>query len=190
VRSVAEREDALLGPRLFLVAPRAAESRIEAVLLERLAQRQRLHYVRMHARSMRQWADTVTHPVFVDVDQEVETEFIRHPVTKCDHLAEFPRRIHMQKWERRLCRIERLHGQVQKHRGILADRIQHHRLSEICRDLPHNVDRLGFQPLEVRMYFSHAKGVSRQFVYMSGVNMRKGLLSRSPEPSLSLDLSG
>src|SRR5690606_21790125 len=83
VGSVAEREDALLCPRLFLVAPCAAESRIEAVLLERLAQRQRLHYVRMHARAMRQWADTVTHPVVVDVDQEVETEFIRHPVTKC-----------------------------------------------------------------------------------------------------------
>ena len=37
----AEREDPLLGPRLLLVAPRAAEGGVEAVLVERLLQRLR-----------------------------------------------------------------------------------------------------------------------------------------------------
>ena len=38
---VAEGEDALLGARLLLVAPRAAEGRVEAVFVERLAQSRR-----------------------------------------------------------------------------------------------------------------------------------------------------
>src|SRR5690606_37428131 len=41
VMAVAEREDALLGPALFLVAARAAEGRVKAVKVERLAQRLR-----------------------------------------------------------------------------------------------------------------------------------------------------
>src|SRR3954452_18781095 len=42
---VAEGEDALLGPRALLVAPRAAERRVEAVLLDRVEQRRRLEAV-------------------------------------------------------------------------------------------------------------------------------------------------
>ena len=49
---VAEGEDALLGARLFLVAPRAAECRVEAVFVQRLAQRHRLHDMRMGVRAM------------------------------------------------------------------------------------------------------------------------------------------
>jgi hypothetical protein len=38
VLRAAEREDALLGARLLLVAPRAAEGGVEAVLVQRLLQ--------------------------------------------------------------------------------------------------------------------------------------------------------
>ena len=47
----AEREDALLGARLLLVAARAAEGGVEAVLVERLLQRLGLHHVGVDAPS-------------------------------------------------------------------------------------------------------------------------------------------
>src|SRR5206468_7651134 len=47
---VAEGEDALLGPRALLVAPRAAERGVEAVLLDRVEQRDRLEAIARGAR--------------------------------------------------------------------------------------------------------------------------------------------
>ena len=44
-----EREDALLRPALFLVAPRAAERRVEPVMIKRRLQRLRLHDVGISA---------------------------------------------------------------------------------------------------------------------------------------------
>ena len=44
-----KREDALLGARFFLVAPRPADRRIEAMQVERLPQRLGLHDVGMDA---------------------------------------------------------------------------------------------------------------------------------------------
>ncbi len=46
--------------------------------------------------------------------------------------------------------IERLHRQVQHHRAVLADRIEHHRLLALGDDLAHDVDALGLEPLQVR----------------------------------------
>ena len=47
---VAERQHALLGPRALLVAPGAAERRVEAVLGDRVEQRDRLQPVARGAR--------------------------------------------------------------------------------------------------------------------------------------------
>ena len=58
---VAEREHALLRPRALLVAARAAEGRVELVLLDRVEQRDRLQLVARRAR-----ARLLDHPALVD----------------------------------------------------------------------------------------------------------------------------
>ena len=76
-------------------------------------------------------------------------------VAELDHLPEFPGRVDMQERKRRLGRIERLHGEVQQDRGILADRIEHHRLGERRGDLAENMDRLGFKAVEMGKFGKH-----------------------------------
>ena len=44
---------------------------------------------------------------------------------------------------------ERLHRQVQHHRAVLADRVQHHRPLALGHHLAHDVDALGLQALQV-----------------------------------------
>src|SRR4029077_6609235 len=51
-----EGEDALLGTAFLLIAPRAPKGCIEAVLVERLPERLRLHDVGVHLRAMRERA--------------------------------------------------------------------------------------------------------------------------------------
>jgi hypothetical protein len=50
--SGAEREDALLGAALFLVAARAAEGGVEAVFVERLLQALGLHHLGVQRRAV------------------------------------------------------------------------------------------------------------------------------------------
>src|ERR1700687_5246388 len=105
---IAEREHALLGARLFLVAPRAAEGRIEAVQLESLLQRLRLHDIGVERAAMGDGRDAVANALLVDMDRQIEAEPPHLAIAKRDHVAEFPCGIDMQKREWRLRRIERL----------------------------------------------------------------------------------
>jgi hypothetical protein len=57
VLRVAEREHALLGARLLLVAARAADRGVMAAGVERLAQRLRLHHVGVHVGAVADRAD-------------------------------------------------------------------------------------------------------------------------------------
>ena len=62
-------------------------------------------------------------------------------------------------------REKRLARQVQQNRGILADRIQHHRIVELCGHLTNDVDALGFELFEM------GQGVARHeygSVYVRG----------------------
>lgn len=54
----------------------------------------------------------------------------------------------LSQWKWRLAGRKNLHRQMQQHRRILADRIQHHRLAEFRRHLAQD-DAFGFQPLQV-----------------------------------------
>jgi hypothetical protein len=83
------------------------------------------------------------------VDQEVEAEFLRAGVAEGDHLAELPGRVDVEQRERQAPGREGLQGEVQQHRGILADRVEHHRILGLGDRLPEDVDALGLQPLEV-----------------------------------------
>jgi hypothetical protein len=55
----------------------------------------------------------------------------------------------VQQRKRRHRRVEGLHRQVQHHRAVLADRVEHHRVVGFGDDLAHDVDALGFEALQV-----------------------------------------
>ncbi len=117
------REDALLGAALLLVAPRAAESRVEAALVERLAQRLGLHHLGVDLAARGDGRDAARDALLVDVDAQIEPEPPRRLVAEGDHLAELPGRVDVQQRKGQRRGMERLHRDVQHRAGILADRI-------------------------------------------------------------------
>jgi len=130
-------------------------------LVKRLAQRQRLHHMRMQARTVRKRTDPLAYAFLIDMNQKIEAPLGRHPIPKLDHLAELPGGVDMENGERRLGRIEGLHRQMQQDGRIFPDGIKHHGPGKICRDFPHDMDRFSLQTLEVRMYCAHVKGLPR-----------------------------
>ena len=89
--------------------------------------------------------DAVLHPLLVGMHDQIEAEPPHLGIAKLDHLAELPGGVDMQQRKRRLARIERLQREMQHHREVLADRIEHHRIAELGRDLAHDVDALGLE---------------------------------------------
>ena len=149
VRCAAQRKDALLGARLLLVASGTAEGRIEPVPVQRLFQRLCLHYVRVHPGAMAERTYAAGHPLLVDVNDEVEAQARRGFVAKPNHVLELPRRIDMQQRERWSARRKGLARQVKHRRRVLADGVEHHRIAELRRHFPNDVDALGLQPVQV-----------------------------------------
>ena len=141
---VAERQDALLGTRLLLVAATATEGRVEVPAVEALLQRGGQHQVGVAA-AVGERRDAVAPGLLVELHPQVEAELACGPVAELDHLAEIPAALDVQQRERQRGRGEGLAGQVQQHRGILADRIEQHRPLELGRHLAEHVDRLGLE---------------------------------------------
>ncbi len=146
---VAEGEHALLRPGALLVAPRAAESRVEAVLGDRVEQRDRLQPV---ARGPR--PGLLDHPAAVDRllharDLQALAELGHAPVAELDHLGEVVPRVdvHQRKGER--SRTKRLLREPQQDDRVLAAAEQQHRPLEFGGDLAHHVDRLGLERPQV-----------------------------------------
>src|SRR5690606_19188033 len=121
----AKREDPFLGAGFLLVAPRAAERSIEAILVQRLFQALGLHYVRVHVRALHERIDAAGDAFGVDVHQQLQPEAARRLVAKFDHFAKFPGGVDMQQGEGRFGRIKRFQGQVQHDGAVLADGIKH-----------------------------------------------------------------
>ena len=88
----AEREDALLGARLLLVAARAAERRVEAVLVERLLQALRLPDVGVDRGAVRERIDALRERLRVDVDDELEAELL---ASSCRETSIISRNFHV-----------------------------------------------------------------------------------------------
>ncbi len=80
---------------------------------------------------------------------QLEPQFSDAIIPEFDHLLKLPRGVHVQQRKRRLGRIKSLHSQVQHDRRIFADGVQHDRIFALRHHLPHDVDTLGFQPLEM-----------------------------------------
>src|SRR5579883_1363217 len=146
----AHREDAFLGARAFLVAPRAAEGEIIAAGIERLLQRVGLHHPVVSDAVVVERVDVVAQAVGVGVYPEIEPEPRRGGVAEGDHVTEFPLRVDVQQRKRQAARKERLARQVQQNRRILADRVEQHRAFRLGHRFPHDVDAFGFQRVEMR----------------------------------------
>jgi hypothetical protein len=72
------------------------------------------------------------------------------PVAVVDDLGEVVPRVDVHDRERQPGRGERLDGQVQHDRGVLAPREQHHGALELGRHLADDVDGLGLEGLQMR----------------------------------------
>src|SRR5699024_8474977 len=92
---IAKGKDALLGPRLFLIAARAANGGIEAVFVQRLLERLRFHDVGMHGGSMRKRINTLLHAFRIGVHDKLDAGFPSASIAETDNLLELPLRIHM-----------------------------------------------------------------------------------------------
>ena len=154
--ATAEGEHALLGARSLLVAPRAAEGRIEPTGVERLAERDRLHHVGIDRRRMVERVDIAREAIVIGVHDEIEPEIAHGLVAEGDHVAELPRRVDVQQREGRLGRPERFPREVQQNGRVLADRVEQHRCAELRRSLAENVNALGLEQLEMRYECGHA----------------------------------
>src|SRR6185312_4221560 len=117
---VAEGEDPLLRARALLVAPRAADRGVEAVLEHRVEQRGRLQPVPGRAR-----AGLVDHASLVDRlldgrDHEPLTELRDPPVAELDRLGEVVARVDVHQREREPSRAEGLLGEAEQDDRVLA----------------------------------------------------------------------
>src|ERR1700730_6966230 len=95
--STAQREDALLGTALLLVASRPAKGGVEAVQFERLLQRFSFHDRGMQCGTRGDWTDPARPAFLVYVHQEIESQPTCGCVPEGDHLAEFPPSVDVQK---------------------------------------------------------------------------------------------
>ena len=93
---VPEREDTLLCPALFLVAPGTAKGSIESVFVQCLDQSLGFHHVGMQGTAMVKRVDVLFHPFRVDVNDQVHAGFLRDPVTELIHGLELPAGVYMQ----------------------------------------------------------------------------------------------
>src|SRR4029079_11700166 len=120
VAGLAQREDALLGPGALLVAAGPAEGGVVPALVECFSQRDGLHDPRVLVGAVGEGRDALLHALLVGVHQEIDAELARRAVTELDHLPELPGGVDVQDRERHLARRERLAGEGQQARGVLA----------------------------------------------------------------------
>jgi hypothetical protein len=123
---VAEGHDALLRAGALLVPARAAEGRLEAVLLERVEQRDGLQPVARGAR-----AGLLDHAPAVDRvldarDDQLRADLGDHPVAVLDHLGEVVAGVDVHDREGQAAGVKRLAGEVQQDRRVLAPGEQQH----------------------------------------------------------------
>ena len=99
-------------------------------------------------------------PSWLMCTQQLQAELRGHLIAERDHFPEFPGRVDVQQRERRLRRVERLHREVQHHRAVLADGVEHDRPLALGDDLAQDVDAFGFEPLQVSEY-GHCSRIRR-----------------------------
>ncbi len=152
---VAQREDALLGACLLLVAPCAAEDRVELVLQDRVQQGRRLQAVAR--RVARLFLDAAVVDRLLDRgDDQPLAELLDAAIAEVENLGEVVAGVDVHDREREARRPERLLGESKKNDGVLPAREEQHGPLELGRDLAHDEDRLGLQGVEMGKLRSRA----------------------------------
>ena len=83
------------------------------------------------------------------VHDEVDARLGCDLVAERVHVAKLPRRIDVEQRKGQRAREESLLREVEHHRRILADRIEHHRLVRLGDRLAQDMDALGLEPVEM-----------------------------------------
>ncbi len=162
---VAEREDALLGAGLLFVAAGAAHQRVELVLADGFQQRHGLGRVarigflaQAHGAALDRVLDMAHHQARAQLSHAL--------VAEGDHFRIVVAGVDMHQRERQLdlavAQAEGLQRQVQHHDRVLAAREQQRRVAALGHHLADDVDRLGFEAVEVIVLYlqqvRHAAG--------------------------------
>ena len=142
---VAVAEHALLGPRSLLVATGPAEDGVEAVLGDRVEQRDGLQRVAAGTRT-----GVFDDPSGVDRilhrrDDELDSELLHGAIAELDQLGEVVTGVDVHDRERDAGRRERPDREVEHDHRVLAAGEQQHRSLELGRDLADDRDRLVFE---------------------------------------------
>jgi hypothetical protein len=149
---VAEGEDALLRAGALLVAPGAAERRVEAALLDRVEQRLGLQAVarRAHLLGVPFLADAagVDRLLHAGGDQAL-AELADAALDVLHDLGEVVAGVHVKHRERELAGAERLLGEAQQHDRVLAAAEHQDGAFELGRDLAEDVHGFGLERAQV-----------------------------------------
>ena len=132
-----------------LVAARSADGGVKAVQVERLLQSLRLPHVGMDRRAVVERVDPRGLRLRVLVDDQLHPGIRGRLVAQRVHRAELPGCVDMEQRKGRARGMEGLARQMQHHRGILADAIQHYRIDRVGDDLAHDMDALRLQRVEM-----------------------------------------
>ena len=143
---IAETKEAFLRPRLFLVAPRAADAAVELKFLNRPEQYGNLQLVPAHL-PRRRCREPFLKRLIDRAHDQLRAQLLRTPISKFNQLRKFMPRFHVEKWHRNLGRPERFLGQTQDADGIFAAGKQNRRPLKFRRHLAQHMD--GFR-LEIR----------------------------------------
>ena len=145
---VAEGEDSLLGPCLVLVAACATEGGVEPVRIDRIEQRGRLQAIARRARAR------VSDPTLIDGvlharHNQSGTFGLDLCVPVFEDLGEVVPGVHVEDGEGDLSRLERLGGQMQENRRVLAPAEEQDGAFRFGRHLADDEDGQGLQEIEV-----------------------------------------
>src|SRR3546814_19166362 len=105
---LAEREDALLGPGLFLVAARPADGGVEPPPVQRLLEGLGLHHVGVHGGAVADRTDALGNAIRVGPDMQLKPRLGGAAIAERDHPPALPAGVSVQQRYRRPRRTKRL----------------------------------------------------------------------------------
>ncbi len=143
-----DRDHPLLGPALFLIPPRPAKGRVEAMGVQGLLQPLGLPHVRMQGAVIK-GVDPLGQGFGILVHDEVEAELPGRALAHLVHRLELPGGVHMQQREGRAGGEKSLGRQMQHDRRVLSHRIEHDRALALGDHLAEDLQALGLQALQM-----------------------------------------
>ena len=146
---VAVRKETLLGPRLLLVAPPAAQAGRELVLLDRVEQRHRLQRVARSVGALLFLDATLVDRVLHLTNHQLRPDLLRERIPVSDRLREIVPRVDVQQRERDLRRPERLRRQVRHDDRVLPAGKQQRRVLELRCGLAQDENRFSLELVEM-----------------------------------------